>query len=119
MIRRPPRSTRTDTLFPYTTLFRAPECKRTGRTPRAKSREKEKTTEGTAAACARPGKFNTPYIDRLQRRGCEGVPPAAGRILGRWSRHTGQRRRPWNFASRTARSQPEPRGTTGDREEVV
>src|SRR3546814_10483832 len=30
MIRRPPRSTRTDTLFPYTTLFRS-------RLPRAKS----------------------------------------------------------------------------------
>src|SRR3546814_10655096 len=28
MIRRPPRSTRTDTLFPYTTLFRSPECER-------------------------------------------------------------------------------------------
>src|SRR3546814_395672 len=26
MIRRPPRSTRTDTLFPYTTLFRSCEC---------------------------------------------------------------------------------------------
>src|SRR3546814_3829833 len=26
MIRRPPRSTRTDTLFPYTTLFRSIEC---------------------------------------------------------------------------------------------
>src|SRR3546814_19280941 len=26
MIRRPPRSTRTDTLFPYTTLFRSPEA---------------------------------------------------------------------------------------------
>src|SRR3546814_2820033 len=26
MIRRPPRSTRTDTLFPYTTLFRSLEC---------------------------------------------------------------------------------------------
>src|SRR3546814_1326839 len=26
MIRRPPRSTRTDTLFPYTTLFRSPWC---------------------------------------------------------------------------------------------
>src|SRR3546814_11168945 len=26
MIRPPPRSTRTDTLFPYTTLFRSPEC---------------------------------------------------------------------------------------------
>src|SRR3546814_16306421 len=29
MIRRPPRSTRTDTLFPYTTLFRS-RCKRSG-----------------------------------------------------------------------------------------
>src|SRR3546814_17388706 len=26
MIRRPPRSTRTDTLFPYTTLFRSYKC---------------------------------------------------------------------------------------------
>src|SRR3546814_16658019 len=26
MIRRPPRSTRTDTLFPYTTLFRSRHC---------------------------------------------------------------------------------------------
>src|SRR3546814_3761903 len=31
MIRRPPRSTRTDTLFPYTTLFRS-ACARTGAT---------------------------------------------------------------------------------------
>src|SRR3546814_3090823 len=28
MIRRPPRSTRTDTLFPYTTLFRSPSAMR-------------------------------------------------------------------------------------------
>src|SRR3546814_17797328 len=28
MIRRPPRSTRTDTLFPYTTLFRSVRCRR-------------------------------------------------------------------------------------------
>src|SRR3546814_6096625 len=28
MIRRPPRSTRTDTLFPYTTLFRSPTISR-------------------------------------------------------------------------------------------
>src|SRR3546814_5636314 len=33
MIRRPPRSTRTDTLFPYTTLFRSP-CARVGQYPR-------------------------------------------------------------------------------------
>src|SRR3546814_14717677 len=31
MIRRPPRSTRTDTLFPYTTLFRSPPRSSTGR----------------------------------------------------------------------------------------
>src|SRR3546814_2549533 len=33
MIRRPPRSTRTDTLFPYTTLFRShrPSCRALGR----------------------------------------------------------------------------------------
>src|SRR3546814_1859434 len=32
MIRRPPRSTRTDTLFPYTTLFRSPRKLRTAGT---------------------------------------------------------------------------------------
>src|SRR3546814_10278030 len=31
MIRRPPRSTRTDTLFPYTTLFRSGRPRRRGR----------------------------------------------------------------------------------------
>src|SRR3546814_16881709 len=30
IIRRPPRSTRTDTLFPYTTLFRSAERRQTG-----------------------------------------------------------------------------------------
>src|SRR3546814_5515759 len=32
MIRRPPRSTRTDTLFPYTTLFRSGDARRWSRT---------------------------------------------------------------------------------------
>src|SRR3546814_4362053 len=31
MRRRPPRSTRTDTLFPYTTLFRSNECSDSGK----------------------------------------------------------------------------------------
>src|SRR3546814_2322358 len=31
MLRRPPRSTRTDTLFPYTTLFRSPPPRRCNR----------------------------------------------------------------------------------------
>src|SRR3546814_1084752 len=34
MIRRPPRSTRTDTLFPYTTLFRSDRLQRALRTAR-------------------------------------------------------------------------------------
>src|SRR3546814_5208707 len=34
MIRRPPRSTRTDTLFPYTTLFRSLRHRRAARPPR-------------------------------------------------------------------------------------
>src|SRR3546814_13507899 len=33
MIRRPPRSTRTDTLFPYTTLFRSHRFRRTAQRP--------------------------------------------------------------------------------------
>src|SRR3546814_5558172 len=41
MIRRPPRSTRTDTLFPYTTLFRS-----------AKSRHASSRRKGPALACA-------------------------------------------------------------------
>src|SRR3546814_17267277 len=45
MIRRPPRSTRTDTLFPYTTLFRSPHaCDGAGRTLRR---------HGAASAAAR------------------------------------------------------------------
>src|SRR3546814_19144409 len=35
MIRRPPRSTRTDTLFPYTTLFRSGPCGPIGRSRHA------------------------------------------------------------------------------------
>src|SRR3546814_18085371 len=35
MIRRPPRSTRTDTLFPYTTLFRSSEIESHPRVPEA------------------------------------------------------------------------------------
>src|SRR3546814_3435827 len=37
MIRRPPRSTRTDTLFPYTTLFRSPGVRRWKRRSRLKN----------------------------------------------------------------------------------
>src|SRR3546814_13647008 len=47
MILRPPRSTRTDTLFPYTTLFRSPICPRLA-------------TFRAASRTAQPGWFNAP-----------------------------------------------------------
>src|SRR3546814_2465998 len=54
MIRRPPRSTRTDTLFPYTTLFRsvhrAHHARRTVRNPPAIGRWQA----STAWRCAEP-----------------------------------------------------------------
>src|SRR3546814_1576316 len=48
MIRRPPRSTRTDTLFPYTTLFRsAASCKYIGKYIR-KNRRCQRLAAGAA-----------------------------------------------------------------------
>src|SRR3546814_7176424 len=48
MIRRPPRSTRTDTLFPYTTLFRSNAPWMAG-APRGRSIAKHPARKGTAA----------------------------------------------------------------------
>src|SRR3546814_18438016 len=53
MIRRPPRSTRTDTLFPYTTLFRSP---RLADHPQrlAASQIEVHVIDGTQARCCLP-----------------------------------------------------------------
>src|SRR3546814_19609539 len=53
MLRRPPRSTRTDTLFPYTTLFRS----QPGRSLRRLDREVGQRREACATA-------DTPFDDR-------------------------------------------------------
>src|SRR3546814_8744850 len=74
MIRRPPRSTRTDTLFPYTTLFRSlhPRCRRAvaiqSPTPH---REAATATDETGEGVVR---------ERRSKRdaGRIGVPPARG-----------------------------------------
>src|SRR3546814_17815022 len=66
MTRRPPRATRTDTLFPYTTLFRSPPHpdRRGGRAPRAPAPDR--------------------YWDRIYR-GCEPTRrPKARQCDGRW-----------------------------------
>src|SRR3546814_4007917 len=82
MIRRPPRSTRTDTLFPYTTLFRS------GRLPlRTASR---KLSEHHAAA--RKGSVAQKGIcraglPRRAHRGCDGPDHAR---CGRSEEHTSE-----------------------------
>src|SRR3546814_14981486 len=48
MIRRPPRSTRTDTLFPYTTLFRSPRRPGAGRVSPGRARECRKRAAGSS-----------------------------------------------------------------------
>src|SRR3546814_6077949 len=59
MIRRPPRSTRTDTLFPYTTLFRSKNRAGTGRIAFRASR-----IRGTAAV--RRGARSEEHTSELQ-----------------------------------------------------
>src|SRR3546814_6382265 len=58
MIRRPPRSTRTDTLFPYTTLFRSGACKRKSHIGSCAKRQ----TIQTKREYGRGGFFNKPLM---------------------------------------------------------
>src|SRR3546814_8333381 len=50
MIRRPPRSTRTDTLFPYTTLFRSRSARRSLYEPRRISSNQRNSVEARTKA---------------------------------------------------------------------
>src|SRR3546814_7435442 len=57
MIRRPPRSTRTDTLFPYTTLFRSPQAAsaRAGSDCRRRAHRSQPGGAGTSPVLRRRG----------------------------------------------------------------
>src|SRR3546814_14406902 len=81
MIRRPPRSTRTDTLFPDTTLFRAQQ-EAAGRDPLwrdARGSRARRNARPDAAAPRLPvGRHQRPYPVPLRRRPRA---PTAGRAL--------------------------------------
>src|SRR3546814_2843587 len=63
MIRRPPRSTRTDTLFPYTTLFRSAGTRRRGVRPG----ERAGVRAGEGRPVERAGRCRSPWRgDRQQ-----------------------------------------------------
>src|SRR3546814_4935763 len=71
MIRRPPRSTRTDTLFPYTTLFRS--------LPRR--RVDDGADRGGGAADGQGCRHRPGVVRNLRRdRGGDGADHAAGRL---------------------------------------
>src|SRR3546814_1926145 len=82
MIRRPPRSTRTDTLFPYTTLFRS-RCDRTaGRARRTLSRYRCSSGKGGAGMARLAG--------RQKARTCAGQGHRRLRGRGRSEEHTSE-----------------------------
>src|SRR3546814_7378335 len=69
MIRRPPRSTRTDTLFPYTTLFRSPVV-RADRHPVPDGGRRGTVVQAAQAGPDRRGLLRRRWLvqDRLLRR---------------------------------------------------
>src|SRR3546814_16282428 len=86
MIRRPPRSTRTDTLFPYTTLFRS----RGGNLPqKLLPQDPRAHPRGAAAKPARAGLEPLPLPqaggDRGVGRAADETPPPAPPASGRGS----------------------------------
>src|SRR3546814_11642437 len=79
MIRRPPRSTRTDTLFPYTTLFRSLRRRRDGRRHWV-----VRPVEGILEAIGRAIAVISPRFHPGRRRGAGGFHP------GRSEEHTSE-----------------------------
>src|SRR3546814_17124510 len=106
MIRRPPRSTRTDTPFPYTTLFRSPRSRRAfldhvrpqllGLAPaRAQRVGRERTIIGAEAERGAIGEMAGRQIvapraqhpaQRLEAAGVDAVGPGADRKGGVWGK---------------------------------
>src|SRR3546814_19640919 len=74
MIRRPPRSTRTDTLFPYTTLFRSDD-----QLPRVAEAEDRSSERPDRHDCHR--REHGPRGTHRAREGIGPVPKSVGRAL--------------------------------------
>src|SRR3546814_18740517 len=68
MIRRPPRSTRTDTLFPYTTLFRSPRKENTVAISAATSRSTP--NRSALGKCPQLSPFHQARRKLAARRAC-------------------------------------------------
>src|SRR3546814_14766707 len=106
MIRRPPRSTRTDTLFPYTTLFRSLDDRRPDGDGSRSQGQILARDSGSLDLCVRPAGKELPP-NRVQRTGhrrfgrrtsCRGrwLRPPRGRSVMRGSKDMSE---PKSFAS--------------------
>src|SRR3546814_13626995 len=77
-MRRPPRSTRTDTLCPYTTLFRSPPAEsrpQTGKSADAPQYNASDTRAARAAGVARPACLRSGCLDATCRTVALACPP--------------------------------------------
>src|SRR3546814_1711337 len=80
MIRRPPRSTRTDTLFPYTTLFRSPWFRPWRyRSSRSSPRRRRRPVCGSGRQDCAPAEGSPPVVSAGGVRGL-GRPVGRGRL---------------------------------------
>src|SRR3546814_11873842 len=115
MIRRPPRSTRTDTLFPYTTLFRSPDAAGPRHSP-ASLRESERARRGqvhepdTVARFGRADHRPAPSAARFRRSALP--PPRARRPHANTTPTAGH---PGRQPPAPAGRPPPPRGVAGAR----
>src|SRR3546814_1430048 len=71
MIRRPPRSTRTDTLFPYTTLFRSHSPSTVGSSPEPPQAFGGSIMSSSATATLPPRCLRTPEAARTEEHTSE------------------------------------------------
>src|SRR3546814_10845993 len=101
MIRRPPRSTRTDTLFPYTTRFRAgqdPPPRRRGDAPASHLLQEADAVSAVAEGEGTPAPVSSSAIrmeaDALNAFLAEAFPNSAsgtrGRVVSRSEEHTSE-----------------------------
>src|SRR3546814_9061567 len=101
MIRRPPRSTRTDTLFPYTTLFRSEEAGRNRRL-RQRAEDRPEDEAGRRAArraggeCATDQRVDCPAVELRRQSAVVGIgdgcdPSADPALLAGPGRRQGRR----------------------------
>src|SRR3546814_10219730 len=80
MIRRPPRSTRTDTLFPYTTLFRSPGKRLAHALPRRRLLVERSRRRVNAPALRSVGKWRNGQVRKTDDHGGGAFMTATARL---------------------------------------